>query len=87
MLPIARVGDAHICPIKGHGTGTIISGGSGIVEGRPVARIGDKISCGCVIVEGAPNSLDDGKPIAYLGCKTSGGGKIISGASYSKVQP
>lgn len=87
MLPIARVGDAHVCPKKRHGRGTIVTGGSGIVEGQAVARVGDKISCGCVIVEGATNSLDDGKAIAYVGCKTSGGGQIISGASQSKVQP
>ncbi len=87
MLPIARVGDAHVCPKKGHGRGTIVTGGSGIVEGKAVARIGDKISCGCAIIQGAVNALDDGKAIAYLGCKTSGGGQIISGASQSKVQP
>lgn len=87
MLPIARVGDAHTCPKKGHGRGTIVSGGSGVVEGKAVARVGDRISCGCVIIEGARNALDDGQAIAYLGCRTSGGGRIISGASQSKVQP
>ncbi|WP_036523753.1 PAAR domain-containing protein [Nitrincola sp. A-D6] len=75
MLPIARVGDAHVCPKKGHGRGTIVSGGSGIVEGKAVARVGDKISCGCVIVEGAINSLDDGKAIAILDVKHRAVGK------------
>jgi len=85
MPAIARVGDSHICPRKGHGRGVIVSGGSAIVEGSLVARMGDRVSCGCVIVQGAAHALDDGKPIAYVGCRTSGGGQITSGASQSEV--
>lgn len=87
MRPVARVGDAHVCPRKGHGKGTIVSGGTGIVEGSAVARVGDKLSCGCTIIQGSSIAQDNGQPIAYVGCKTSSGGQIISGATYAKVQP
>ena len=74
MRTIARVGDKHICPI--HGTNAIVEGGSGTVDGMPIARIGDKCACGGVIVEGEPGALCDGRPVAYFGAKTSCGGII-----------
>ena len=71
---VARVGDKHICPI--HGPNVIIEGGSGLVDGLPVARVGDKCACGAVILEGKASALMDGRPVAYLGSKTSCGGVI-----------
>ncbi|WP_226554194.1 PAAR domain-containing protein [Celeribacter naphthalenivorans] len=85
MKPIARVGDTHVCPIKGHGTNSIVSGGSALVDGRPIARIGDKCACGCVIVSGSSGSTCDGKPVAVIGAKTSGGGTIVAGSQTAKT--
>ncbi|RJL07995.1 PAAR domain-containing protein [Paracoccus siganidrum] len=74
MRVIARVGDKHICPR--HGTNAIVEGGSGKIDGRAIARMGDKCACGGVIVEGDPNSTCDGRPVSYFGAKTSCGGII-----------
>jgi uncharacterized Zn-binding protein involved in type VI secretion len=38
--------------------------------GRPIARIGDKLSCGAVITTGSKNAtVDDNRPVARLGDK------------------
>ena len=85
MQPVARLGDKHDCPR--HGPNMIISGGQGLVDGRPVARIGDSCACGAVILEGSSQATDGGRPVAYLGCKTSCGGIITSGSPIAKVTP
>jgi uncharacterized Zn-binding protein involved in type VI secretion len=53
-------------------------GGTAILDGRPIARIGDSCACGCVIIEGAGNAVLDGRPVALLGAKTSLGGVITA---------
>ena len=85
MLPTARLGDKHICPA--HGSNTIIEGGTTTVNGRPVARVGDKTACGATIVKGSSIASDNGKPIAYLGSTTSHGGKIVEGSPDHSVKP
>lgn len=85
MQPVARLGDKHDCPQ--HGPNAIIAGGQGMVDGRPVARLGDACACGAVIIEGSSQATDGGRPIAYLGCKTSCGGIITSGSPIAKVTP
>ncbi|WP_124950406.1 PAAR domain-containing protein [Sulfuriferula thiophila] len=48
---IARIGDKVTCPKKGHGTCAIVSGDPTIiVDGKPVARDGDKTACGAVLI-------------------------------------
>jgi uncharacterized Zn-binding protein involved in type VI secretion len=43
MKPIARLGDLHSCPKKGHGTTPIVSVASDSdVDGQRVATAGDK---------------------------------------------
>lgn len=74
MRTIARVGDKHLCPI--HGSNIIVEGGSGTVDGRAIARVGDKCACGGVIIEGDAGALCDGRPVSYFGAKTSCGGII-----------
>ncbi len=74
MRVVARVGDKHICPI--HGSNVIIEGGSSTVDGRAIARIGDKCACGGIILEGEPGATCDGRLVAYFGAKTSCGGII-----------
>ncbi|WP_425593191.1 PAAR domain-containing protein [Jannaschia rubra] len=50
MPSIARFGDTHVCP--SHGENAMVSGGTTMVDGRPVGRVGDETGCGAVIVEG-----------------------------------
>jgi uncharacterized Zn-binding protein involved in type VI secretion len=83
MRPIACVGDAHACPV--HGPNVISSGGTAMLDGRPVARIGDPCACGCVIIEGAGQATLDGRPVALLGAKTTLGGVISACAGTAKA--
>lgn len=84
-LPVARLGDKHVCPI--HGTNTIVQGGTGKVDHKPVARMGDLTGCGATITMGSSMGRDDGKPIAYVGCTTSHGGLITTGSKTAKTLP
>lgn len=48
---VARVGDKVTCPIKGHGTNTIVTGDATVVvDGAAVARDGDKTACGATLI-------------------------------------
>ncbi|MFD2231299.1 PAAR domain-containing protein [Alkalimarinus sediminis] len=81
-LIAACAGDMHVCPIKGHGFPPIMPNGSSIlVEGKPIAWVGDVTGCGAVITQGYPLAIADGMPVAYLGSPTSHGGSIVSGNS------
>lgn len=53
---IARAGDMHSCPIRGHGTTplTPITTRT-FVNGRLVITVGARAGCGAVIVSGSPN--------------------------------
>jgi uncharacterized Zn-binding protein involved in type VI secretion len=56
-LGIARVGDKVSCPI--HGDNSISSGDATmIVDGKPVARHGDKAACGAVLIASGQASVD-----------------------------
>jgi len=78
MIPVALVGHAHACPL--HGPGTIVSGAStAAINGRPIARVGDRISCGAVIVSGSASATIEGQPVARQGDTTSHGGTLIEG--------
>ena len=85
MLPIARLGDTHACPL--HGPNVIVEGGRATADGMPVARQGDKTACGATITQGSSMGKDDGKPVAYLGCTTSHGGVITTGSPTQKIMP
>lgn len=76
MIQVACVGDVHDCPV--HGRNMIVQGGSGRIDGRVVARVGDACACGCVIVTGASKAIMDGRPVAVLGSQTSSGGVITA---------
>lgn len=77
--PVVLLGHAHTCPI--HGPGVVVTGSSTCtVHGRPVARVGDKISCGATIVSGSQRvKIDSGQPVARMGDKTDHGGELIEG--------
>ena len=50
-IPIARVGDAVVCPQIGHGITVIATGDANmLVDGKPVARHGDKTACGASLL-------------------------------------
>ncbi len=85
MLPVARVGDKHICPICG--PNVITTGGTALVDGRPIARVGDMTACTATITLGSSMATCDGKPVAYLGSITSHGGVIAEGSPNHTVLP
>jgi uncharacterized Zn-binding protein involved in type VI secretion len=69
------VGDKTSCG------GTVVSGSPfSDVNGRPIARLGDKIACknNCVIVEGNQTEIIDGAPMALHGAQTSAGCTCLS---------
>ena len=79
MKRVIRLGDPTT-----HG-GTVVSASpTVIINGKPVARLGDSVTCplpghGVVtIIEGDPNWLVDGRPVALEGHKTSCGAALIS---------
>lgn len=50
-IPVARQGDACICPIKGHSNCVIAQGDPLVLEGgKPVAFDGHKTSCGASLI-------------------------------------
>ncbi|MDE1465392.1 PAAR domain-containing protein [Spartinivicinus poritis] len=75
MADLAKVGDKHSCPLCGDNT--VVEGSSNtLVDGFPVARVGDKTACGATIVTGLGWLNVDNKPVAVLGSVTSHGGVI-----------
>ena len=79
MPKVIRLGDS-----TSHG-GEVVSATSHIlVQGKPVARLGDKCTCpkrghnNCVIVEGDSNWLVEGVPVALEGHKISCGAVLVS---------
>ena len=85
MPPVARVGDRTTCPLAGHVGGVIVEGSPTVrANGRPVARVGDKIACGCgttdTIVTGAETVRADGRPKARVGSRTAHGGTVVTGS-------
>lgn len=84
MIPIARIGDTHVCPIPGHGSSPIVSASSDtLVNTLGAARVGDVCGCGAAITTGFPSIIVDGRPLAYLGSPSNHGGTIISGSGDS----
>lgn len=85
MMPIARIGDKHLCPICG--PNMIVEGGTATIDGIPVARVGDKTLCTAVITVGSTMLFDDNRPVAYVGALTSHGGVIAQGAPRALTLP
>lgn len=66
MKPVILVGHRHVCPL--HGSNQVESGSSAYTfNGRPVARVGDRTTCGAVIISGAANFLIEGAAVARKG--------------------
>jgi uncharacterized Zn-binding protein involved in type VI secretion len=78
--PFILVGDS-----TSHG-GTVIQGsGASTVNGKGIARVGDKVTCPkkghggtTVIVSGDPTCIIDGAPAARHGDKTACGATLLS---------
>lgn len=72
---IARVGDKVTCPKRGHGGTTVIVSGDPtfIVDGRPVARHGDKTACGATLLASqVVTFVDEAMPAAVRASATDG---------------
>ncbi len=80
MKPVVLVGHLHECPL--HGAGVVETGSETYqFNGKPVARVGDHISCGAQIETGATHFLIDGKCVTRQGDRTSHGGTLVEGDS------
>ena len=88
MLPAARVGDMHVCPmltvLVPHVGGPILPPGgiTVLIGGMPAARVGDMCVCvgpPDVIALGSFKVLIGGMPAARMGDMTAHGGAIILG--------
>jgi len=78
--PIIVVGD-----VTSHGGKVIQGAPTATINGIPVARVGDAVTCPkkrhgtTVIATGDANMLVDGKPVARHGDKTACGATLIAG--------
>lgn len=78
MHPYIRLGDP-----TDHGGVVVSASPATIVEGKPVARIGDLVACPipghgvCPIVTGDTTCIVDGSPVARQGDKTACGASLI----------
>lgn len=89
MRPVARVGDRVWCPLCG--VGVIVSGSpTEILDGRPVARVGDMTTFGPILT-GSPYIFLDGRPIVRVGdvvqclCMSPHPGVVIEGSPHRFV--
>ncbi|GGX99609.1 PAAR domain-containing protein [Massilia dura] len=80
MKNIIRLGD----PTSHGGMVIFVKATYFLVDGKPVACVGDQCSCPvpghgtCTIVEGSDSNSVDGVPVAYDGHKTSCGATLIA---------
>lgn len=78
MKPVVLVGHAHDCPL--HGRSTVETGAKRYtLNGKAVARVGDRTGCGAVIMTGARHYQVEGKAVARAGDRTDHGGVLIGG--------
>ncbi len=88
MMPAARVGDMHVCPMTTgpvpHVGGPILPPGAVtmLISGLPAARMGDM--CTCVgppdtVIKGSATVLIGNMPAARLGDSCAHGGAIVMG--------
>ena len=88
MMPAARVGDMHVCPmvtgLVPHVGGPVLPPGGipVLIGGMPAARVGDMCVCvgpPDVIALGSFTVLIGGMPAARLGDMTAHAGAIVMG--------
>lgn len=84
--PVARKGDT--CD---HGATIIEGSDTRFVDGKAVARVGDKVSCPIPghgvnpITTGSSDVFCDGKAVARVGSKTACGATIVKGSDTTFV--
>jgi uncharacterized Zn-binding protein involved in type VI secretion len=88
MMPAARVGDMHVCPmvtvLVPHVGGPVLPPGglTVLIGGMPAARVGDMCVCvgpPDVIVLGSFTVLINGQPAARMLDLTAHGGLVVMG--------
>jgi len=88
MLPAARVGDMHTCPmvtgVVPHVGGPVMPPGDPtvLIGGMPAARVGDMVICvgpPDTIILGSSTVMIGGMPAARMGDTTAHGGVIVLG--------
>jgi len=82
-LPVARVGDAVLCPNPLHGMTIILKGSENVTaEGSSNAHAGSPTSCGATLMTAGCNKsiTVNGQPMARIGTRTSHGGIVLAGA-------
>lgn len=86
-MDLAKVGDKVACSCKG-GPHRIVSGASTAkVDGIPIARVGDKSSCGASITSGVSWYPIEGSTAAVNGSATSCGGYIEAASTIATGSP
>ncbi|WP_083861918.1 PAAR domain-containing protein [Halomonas sp. KM-1] len=86
-MDLAKVGDKVTCSCKG-GPHRIVSGASTAkVDGIPVARVGDKSSCGASITSGVAWYPIEGSAAAINGSATSCGGYVEAASTIATGSP
>jgi uncharacterized Zn-binding protein involved in type VI secretion len=71
------VGDKVVCP-RCKKVGTILTGShTHLIEGRPIARLGDLTTCGPILT-GSHRYLIDGRPVARIRDKVGCSGHIVT---------
>lgn len=83
----AKLGDQVACPCKGSPHRIVSAASATFVDGIPVARIGDRSSCGATIISGVDWYAVEGAPAAIHGSRTSCGGVVIAASSALTGQP
>ncbi|MBK6899933.1 MAG: PAAR domain-containing protein [bacterium] len=88
--PVARLNDPHSCPASTGSTphigGPLVGPGmlTVLVEGQPIAVVGDLASCSGppdTLIAGSGTVQAGGKPIVRAGDATAHGGVVTSGAT------
>jgi uncharacterized Zn-binding protein involved in type VI secretion len=89
MLPAARVGDMHVCPMVTatvpHVGGPALPPGEPtvLIVGMPALRVGDMLTCSGppdTVIAGSSTVFIGGMPAARMGDSTAHGGTIVAGA-------
>ncbi|MES3154015.1 PAAR domain-containing protein [Sphingomonas faeni] len=83
MPQAARIGDMEACPNGGNSP--IMTGAPTVfIEGRPAARVGDKLNCGgghTQIESGSPTVMIEDSHAARIGDTTCHKGALTTGAA------
>ncbi|MBR9903396.1 MAG: hypothetical protein GYB15_05885 [Gammaproteobacteria bacterium] len=83
----AKLGDQVACPCNGGPHRIVSAASTTFVDGLPVARVGDRSSCGASITSGLDWYPIEGAAAAIHGSETSCRGVVIAAASAITGQP